>query len=257
MRASAVFNEPAWLKASEKNFDFLLAVVGSPDGRIHHAYRAGKISAAGLIEDQAAMIRAALALYEATGEASRLDKALKILAATEQNYSDGAGAFFTAAKDAADLPSGEGFRTRNVTDGPTPSGIGLMAENYARLYHLTGDDFYRTKAEAVLSAYGGQKPALVASPVLLAAADMLANAACVVITGQRDLARLHQEALAAPDPAVVVIAIADTTQLPPSHPAYGKTSTGPAAFVCRGGVCALPITTPEAMRGLLRQIAGN
>jgi uncharacterized protein YyaL (SSP411 family) len=255
VRAAAVFNKPGWLALALQKFEFLLGVMEAGDGRINHAYRAGKISAAGLIEDQATMIRAALALYEATGEAKRLDQALQILGATEQNFGDGGGAFFTAAMDAADLPAGEGFRTRNVTDGPTPSGIGLMAENYARLHHLTGEDTYRAKAEAVLSAFGGQKAALVASPVLLAAADTLANAACVVITGPGDLTDLRQEALAAPDPAVVVIAMTDTIQLPVSHPAYGKTSSAPAAFVCRGGVCTLPVSTPETLRGLLRQIA--
>jgi uncharacterized protein YyaL (SSP411 family) len=255
VRAAAVFDEPAWLQDAAATFDFILEKMAQPDGRIAHAYRGGKISAAGLLEDQAAMIRAALALYEATGEANRLAQALHILDATEQNFSDSAGAFFTTAADAADLPAGVEFRSRNVMDGPTPSGIGLMAENYARLYHLTGREDYRSKAEAVLAAYGGQKAALVGSPVLLAAADTLANASCVVITGPGDLAALRQTALAAPDPAVCVLLVPDAAALPETHPAHGKTSAEPAAFVCQGNVCALPVSTPEALTGLLRQIA--
>jgi uncharacterized protein YyaL (SSP411 family) len=257
VRAAAVFAQPAWVQEAAATFDFLLQRMAQPDGRIAHAYRGEKISASGLLEDQAAMIRAALALYEATGEAARLERALHILAATEQFFSDGAGAFFTSASDASDLPAGEGFRSRNVMDGPTPSGIGLMAENYARLYQLTGDDGYRAKAEAVLAAYGGQKAALVGSPVLLAAADTLANATCIVITGPGDKSALHQAALAAADPAVCVLMVADAATLPESHPAHGKTSGLPAAFVCQGNVCALPVTTPEAVKTLLRQIAKN
>jgi len=258
VRASAVFDQPAWLDEAASVFDFLLRRMAQPDGRIAHAYRAGKISAAGLLEDQAAMIRAALALYEATGEAARLERALHILAATEQFFSDGAGAFFTTAADAADLPAGEGFRARNVMDGPTPSGIGLMAENFSRFYHLTGNDAYRDKAEAVLAAYGGQKAALVGSPVLLAAADTLANATCIVITGAGDLLLpLHHAALAAADPGVCVLLAPDAAALPESHPAHGKTSSHPAAFVCQGSVCALPVTTPEALDALLRHIAKN
>jgi uncharacterized protein YyaL (SSP411 family) len=256
-RAAAVFAQAEWLELAARSFDFILDAMAQPDGRIAHARRAGRISASGLLEDQASMIRAALALYEATGAAERLAQALRILAAAEQNFSDGAGAFFTTASDAGDLPAGAEFRSRNVMDGPTPSGIGLMAENYARLYHLTGDDACRAKAEAVLAAFGGQKAALVGSPVLLAAADMLANASCVVITGFGDKTSLHQAALAAPDPAVCVLLAPDEAALPQSHPAHGKTSSEPAAFVCQGNACALPVSTPEALGALLRQIAKN
>jgi uncharacterized protein YyaL (SSP411 family) len=256
-RAAAVFEKPEWLALAAESFDFILDRMSRPDGRIAHAYRGGKISASGLLEDQAAMIRAALGLYEATGAAERLAQGLRVLEATERNFADGAGAFFTTASDAADLPAGAGFRSRNVMDGPAPSGIGLMAENYARLYHLTGGEEYRAKAEAVLAAFGGQKAALVGSPVLLAAADMLANAACVVITGPGDKSALHRAALAAPDPAVCVLLVEDGAALPDSHPAHGKTSTGPAAFVCQGNRCALPVATPEDLAGLLRQIAEN
>jgi uncharacterized protein YyaL (SSP411 family) len=257
VRAAAVFDQPALRAEASATFDFIVKKMAQPDGRIAHAYRAGKISAQGLLEDQAAMIRAALALYEATGEAARLTQALHILAGAEQKFSDGAGAFFTTASDAADLPAGEEFRSRNVMDGPTPSGIGLMAENYARLYHLTGGEDYRAKAEAVLAAYGGHTAALVGSPVLLAAADTLANATCAVITGAGDTSALHQTALAAADPAVCVLLVPDATTLPESHPAHGKTSAEPAAFVCQGNTCALPVTTPEALKLLFRQIAKN
>ncbi len=250
-RASAVFAEPEWLGIAARVFDFILDQMAREDGRIDHAYRAGTVSAAGLVEDQAAMIRAALALYEATGGAPRLDQALRILAAAERLFGDGGGAFFTAAADATDLPSGEGFRTRNASDGPTPSGNGLMAENYARLYHLTGAAEYRAKAEAVLAAYGGQRQMLAGSPVLLAAADMLENAACVVITGGGT--ELRQAALAAPDPAVVVLPAAE--QAPPGHPAHGKASTAPAAFICQGSVCGLPVNTVPALHNSLRKIA--
>jgi hypothetical protein len=222
--------------------------MSAPDGRIHHAYRDGKISAAGLIEDQAAMLRAGLALYEATGNPDRLAQARRILTAAEVHFSDGAGAFYITAHDATDVP---GPRGRNVADGPTPSGIGLMAENYARLYHLTGEDDFRAKAEAVLAAYGGRREMLTASPVLLAAADFLENAACIVITGAApDLVRA---ALAAPDPAITVLQVPENATMPASHPAFGKPTTRPAAFVCQSQRCALPVTTPAALRGLLRK----
>ncbi|OYV35899.1 MAG: thioredoxin domain-containing protein, partial [Acidocella sp. 20-61-6] len=251
-RASAVFGEPGWLAEAQSVFDFILARMGGADGRIAHAYRAGRISAAGLLDDQAAMLRAALALYEATGEAARLDQCLRILAGAETHFSDGDGAFYVAADDAVDVP---GPRGRNAADGPTPSGLGLMAENYARLYALTGAEIYRAKAQAVLAAFGGRPDLLGSSPVLLAAADHLANASCVVVTGGAEA--LAQAALAAPDPAVAVLRAAAGAALPAGHPAHGKAgnaSAEPAAFICRGGTCALPLHTAEDLRAGLRQL---
>lgn len=102
-RASLVFAEPAWLTLAEAVFDTILIAMGQPDGRIAHAMRHGKISAAGLLEDQAAMLRAALALYQATGKQTRLEQGLRILAATAQNFADGDGAFYMSAADATDI----------------------------------------------------------------------------------------------------------------------------------------------------------
>jgi hypothetical protein len=128
-----------------------------------------------------------------------------------------------------------------------------MAEVLARLFHLTGDPAWRTRAEAVLRAFAGQSDQLVGMPTLLAAADLLEEAATVVIAGS-DPAALTQAALRAPDPAVVVLRAADTMALPAGHPAFGKTAgSGPAAaFVCRRNVCGLPITHPVALSQALR-----
>ncbi|OYV32171.1 MAG: thioredoxin domain-containing protein, partial [Acidocella sp. 20-61-6] len=252
VRASFAFNEPSWLAAAQTLFERLLAALGAADGRIAHAMRDGKISAAGLLEDHATMLRAALALYEATGVIALLDQALRLLAATEAHFSDHAGSFTMASADATDLP---GPRLRNITDGPTPSGIGLMAENYARLLHLTGDPTYRAKAEALLAAHGGQPNRLAAAPVLLAAADLLENATCIVLTGGNPA--LTAAALAAPDPAIVILRIAPGQILHESHPAYGKSSAASAAFLCRGGICTPPVTTPQTLRAQLRQLPQN
>lgn len=247
-RASAVFAEPSWLTLAEEVFATILANLAEPEGSIAHAYRHGKISAPGLLEDQAAMLRAALALYQATAKPDYLATAQRLLAITERRFGDGEGAFFMSA----DATQSFAPRARNVQDGPAPSGIGLMAESYALLHALTGEAAYRAKAEALLAAFAGGTDRLTGSPVLLAAADLLENTACVVITG--NAADLTQAALTAPDPAVAVLHA--TADLPPGHPAYGKTSTAPAVFICRSGVCSLPVTTPEAVRAALHRNGG-
>ena len=247
-KASIVFGEPEWLGLAERVFDFVLAHLGQGDGRIAHAWRAGKISAAGLLEDQAAMARAALALYEASGEERRLGQALKIVAVTEERFAGPDGAFFSSADDAADLPLGASGRALIAEDNVVPSGNGMLAEVFARLFHLTGEDGWRVKAERVIGAFAGRAQALVAMPGLLAAADLLANGASVVIVGKEPA--LAATALAAADPAVVVMQAGEPGHVPAGHPAHGKSF---GAYVCRGGVCSLPVGEPASLAGLLRR----
>ena len=245
VKAGCVFGEPGWIALAGQVFSVVVEKMGQADGRIAHSMRHGRISAAGLLEDQAGMIRAALALYQATGDADYLRRAETILAATETHFGDGDGAFYMSADDAGDVYAPRG---RNVQDGPAPSGIGLMAENYAVLYHLTGQDDYRAKAEAVLAAFGGKPQALTGSPILLAAADLLANAACVVVTGGAE--DLAQAALAAAAPAMVVLR--GGAGLGPEHPAHGKPDDVQAAYLCRGNVCGLPMMDVEALKQTLQ-----
>ena len=250
VKAGGVFGKPGWVALAAQVFGALVEKMGQPDGRIAHSLRHGKISAAGLLEDQAGMIRAALALYQASGEEDYLRRAETILAATEAHFGDGAGAFYMSADDAGDVYAPRG---RNVHDGPAPSGIGLMAENYAALFHLTGQDAYRAKAEAVLAAFGGRAGALTGSPILLAAADVLANAACVVVTGGAE--DLAQAALAAPAPAMVVLR--GGAGLEAGHPAFGKPDDLRAAYICRGNVCGLPVADIESLKQNLQRSTWN
>ena len=62
-RCSVVFDQPAWLDRAREAFDFILTHMPAGHGGVEHAWRLGRVTAPGLIEDQAAMARAALALY--------------------------------------------------------------------------------------------------------------------------------------------------------------------------------------------------
>jgi uncharacterized protein YyaL (SSP411 family) len=253
VRAASVFGQPEWLAKAGDAFRFIANNMRLEDGRVQHAWRLGRITATGLIEDQAALARAALALHEATGESDYLAAALRTVAAAEALFADGAGGFYTTASDAADVPL---TRPRTAADDATPAGNGMMAEVYARLFHLTGDAAWRSKAEGVLRAFASDAERLAIMPGLLAAADFLEEAATVVVTGEaRDEAprTLLNAALTAPDPAVVTLRAANPDALPAEHPAHGKQAgPAPAAFLCRRAVCSLPITNPTALSATLR-----
>src|SRR5262249_39842224 len=96
-RAATVFGRPDWLARAEAAQDFVLAERSAPDGRVQHAWRLGRVTAAGLLDDQAAMARASLALYEATGMERRLADAVRLAETAGTVFADGQGGFYTTA----------------------------------------------------------------------------------------------------------------------------------------------------------------
>lgn len=156
------------------------------------------------------------------------------------------------------MPLDEAARPRSVMDNATPSGNGLMAEVLARLHHLTGEAAFRTRAQALLEAFGGLGQDWTAAPSLLTAADLLEEAAVVVVvTGPANATAtrvLVAVALATPDPAICLLRVPNAEDVPPDHPAHGKTAAnGSAAYICRAGICGLPLRDPQALAAALRQ----
>ncbi len=214
-RAAAAFGKPAWLAAApERLHAFVDKTLRDARRRASsHAWREGRIGAAGMLDDYASMARAALALFEATGERFYLDDAAKLAREAQELFGDVDGSFFLTARDAADVPGG---RPRHPHDGATPSGVGLMAEVLVRLAQLTGAEEWRDAATRLIQAYTGAPNLLPQSPLLLAAADFLERGTVVVVAGPLDdpAARpLAGAALASPDPATCVLRTRDGARL--------------------------------------------
>ncbi|HLH49933.1 MAG TPA: thioredoxin domain-containing protein [Roseiarcus sp.] len=253
-RAAPFSFAPACLDAARRAFAFIDENLRDGSGRLVHAWRAGRVGAAGLLDDYAAMARAALALFEATGERAYLGRAVALVEETRDLFGDQDGGFYITARDAADVPAA---RPRHAHDGATPSGVGLIAEVLARLHHLTGENRWRADCERLIAAFAGPREALAQSPLLLAAADFSGRAAVVVIAGDADDPRanaLATIALASPDPATCLLRTRDGADWPDASPARGRTPVdgAPAAYLCRNSVCSLPATTPESLRKLAR-----
>ncbi len=247
-RAAAVFDAPEFLGAARAAFAFIAETLRDGEGRLVHAWRAGRVGAVGMLDDYAAMARAALSLFEATGEPDYLAAATRWADAAQDLFGADDGGLYLTARDAAD---GLIVRPRAPHDGVTPSGASLMAEVFARLFHLTDEPRWREAAERVIRASSGAREALARNPLMLAAADMLERGGCVVVEGRLDdpLAQaLARVALAAPDPAICVLRLDRalwTNGAPGGRPAPPMT---PAATVCRGQACGLPVRDMEALR---------
>ena len=253
-RAGAVFEQRGWLSMAQNAYAFVDQKLRDEQGRPAHAWRDGRIGAAGMLDDYASMARAALALFESTGRAAYLEDAMRRTRAAQELFGDADGSLFLTARDARDVP---GARPRHPHDGATPSGVGLMAEVLARLFHLTGQRRWRDAAERLIRAFTGAPDMLPQSPLLLAAADFMERGIVVVVVEAADdpaALALVEVALSSPDPATCVLRAPDGADWPDDSPGHGKTlvNGAPAAYVCRGRTCSLPVATPQQLRVLMK-----
>ncbi len=251
VRASAVFDEPQWMAAARSAFDFVMTTLRDSDGRLLHAWRDGRAGARGMLDDYAAMARAAVVRFEASGDPHDLEAAGTLTTEALGLFGDGKGGVYLTAGDAADVP---GARPRHAHDGATPSGAGLLAEVLARLWHLTGEPHWREHADALFRAFVGAPEGLGASPLLLLAADMLERGGCVVIDGPLGdsvAAALAAAALRAADPALTVFRL-DRRLWPSGSPRDDlPRASSPVARLCRGQMCSLPVGTPAALTQIM------
>jgi uncharacterized protein YyaL (SSP411 family) len=249
--AATAFGRPAWLVPARTAFTFVAQTMSRAD-RLGHSFRAGGLLFPGLASDYAAMIRAALALHEATGEADDLVQALKWQAALDAHHADAEhGGYFLTADDAEGLI----VRPHATIDDAIPNHNGLIAQNLVRLAALTGDDRFRTAADALFSAILPRATDnLFGHLSLLNALDLRLNATEIVVVGQDAVAdSLVALARALPHTSRIVLHVRDAEGLAANHPARARLAsvTSAAAFVCRGQSCSLPVTNPDDFRQLV------
>ena len=252
--AAVAFDQPAWRELAARAFDFVASAMTRGD-RLGHSWRAGKLLFPGLASDFAAMIRAALALHETTGEARYLAQALLWQAALDAHYADREhGGYFLTADDAEGLI----IRPHATIDDAIPNHNGLIAQNLVRLSVLSGDTQWSAMADAMFDAILPRaKENLFGHLSLLSALDMRINAAEIVAVGQGAAAdALLGIARKLPHATRIVLQVADGAGLAVDHPARAKLASvsGAAAFVCRGQTCSLPVTTAEE---LVKLVAGD
>ena len=88
--------------------------------------------------------------------------------------------------------------------------------------------------------------------------DGLVQIVIVGETGSADIERLVKEVYAHPLPNRLLLRVAPGTEIGAGHPAAGKSLVGgkPAAYVCLGNTCQMPVTDPEALSASLKACRG-
>jgi uncharacterized protein YyaL (SSP411 family) len=243
--SSVALNDPELLSAAaacaHKLIDLHIV-----DGRLRRASLGGRVGdSAAILEDHAALATGLFTLHQLTSSEQWLSAALGLVDDAIAHFADPErpGHWFDAADDADRLV----VRPADPVDGATPSGAALMAEALQLAAHLTSDDRYAGLATATLQS---------GTPLLLKAARSSGHWLTVAETAVRgpiqiavaceaDTSELLTAARAlAPGGAIVVGGAADSSELLLGRDRIGGRD---AAYVCRGRVCDLPVTTTEEL----------
>jgi uncharacterized protein YyaL (SSP411 family) len=249
-----VLGEPRYRQAGERAADFLLGRMRR-GARILRAWKDGRASQQGFLEDQAFVAAGLLDLYETSFDRRWLDEALALSDGLEKDFADqGPGGWFMTPADAERLIA----REKPQYDGAEPSGTSVAALNALRLHAFTGDERWREVADRALGSVGA---VLASQP--LALSEML-----LALDHRSDLAREIALVLPpgdAPDPQSPLLQALARTFVPNRALAIapegsdlaarvpffaGKVAVAgrATAYVCEQGRCDLPTDDPEILR---------
>jgi uncharacterized protein YyaL (SSP411 family) len=248
-RAGMVFERPDWLQAAIAAFDTIVKDLGGEENTLSHV-----AGSAGVADDYADMSRAALQLFEVTGDQRFLEKAKAWVQVLESHFwNNQIGGYCFYADNAEQLFS----RPRMVFDNPCPSANGTMLTVLTRLALLTGIPEYRDRASALSNTFGNEANRMpTGAGTYLSGLEYLLNSLVVVVVGHKGHTKT-QELLRAywgkPVPNGMVVQMEPGEPLPPGHPASGRGMQGghPTAYICQAGNCSEGITNGNELAWVL------
>jgi uncharacterized protein YyaL (SSP411 family) len=256
-RAGAVFGREDWLASARRSVEFLRSTLweapgdAAGRGRLLATYKDGRAHLNAYLDDYAFLLDALVELMQADFRPDDLEFARALAEVLLERFRDDAGGgFFFTSHDHERLI----HRPKPGHDNATPSGNGVAAFALNRLGHLVGEPRYIDAAAECVAAYhasmrdypGGY------STLAMALEELLAPPAVVVLRGPLPRLRPWLGALQREfRPQTLLIGvdsvIHDLPEALDKPAAPGRVN----AYVCRGVSCLEPVSTEEALRGLL------
>ena len=252
--AGAAFQRSDWTTAAIQAFEFVVKAVGEGD-RLHHSWIAGKRGAMGFADDYAHMSRAALTLYEMTGDKRYLDFAKRWTRVLNEHFWDQEkGGYFYTADDAEQMI----VRSRMIFDQPVPSANSTMIQVHARLMMATGSQEYADRINGIVNAFSGEaQRAVFSAGAFFSGLEYAMTALHLAVIGPLGHPKTHelsQAVLGRALPNRFLTVIAPEDSFPEGHALFGKTMQNgqPTAYVSQRGNCSSPITNPVALSQMLQ-----
>ena len=210
----------------------------------------------GFALDHAAMMRSALALYDATCESSCVQDALV--------WRDVLLSDFFVVESGSLAMTAQGADPHVVRPQPThdeavPNANGVFAEALVRLAQITeAEEDLRQATEIVSRLLGIARSSPLAHTSILNALDLHLRGLSIVVTGN-NAEGLFNVALKTPYLDRSVRLLREGEALDDHHPAKALASsgTGSQALVCAGMRCSLPVTEPDALKAQVQEMLGS
>ena len=138
------FGDKQFLNQAQRTYSFLRENLIS-GAELMHTFQANKAKMEANLEDYAFMIRAALGLYQNTGNVDYLEQADELTENAINNFETTKNPFFTFTKNPVMFS-----KIISVNDNVIPSANAIMAENLWTLGHLLEKKKYSAKAKKML-----------------------------------------------------------------------------------------------------------
>ncbi len=248
--AGVALSRPDLIDAARQCADSLL-ILHLVNGRLRRASLGGEVGdSPAILEDHGALATGLLTLHQVTGEASWLMAATDLLDTAMAQFADpdSPGRWFDTAADAERLV----LRPADPVDGATPSGASLLTEALIIAGHLAPDgERYRRAAEQALAAHTlllARAPRGASHWLALAEAAVRGPLQIAVACDRAGSELLAEARVLAPGGAIVVGGAPDSSELLAGR---GRVDGVDAAYVCRGPVCDLPVTTASELAAAL------
>ncbi|MCU1537701.1 MAG: thioredoxin protein, partial [Humibacillus sp.] len=248
--AGAVLGRPDWVEAAARCADHVLSVHVS-DGRLLRASRDGEAGRAEAVADDLGnLAEGLLALHQATGDPRWLDEAARLLDDALARFGADDGGFHDTAVDAESLY----LRPRNASDNAEPSGQSALAGALVTLGALTGDPVTIERGARATEAGLGLAaldPRFAGWSLAVAEAIAAGPVQVAVVGDGPRASELLAAARGTTSPGAVVVAGAPDARGIPLLADRPLVQGNPAAYVCRGFVCDLPVTDVAGLEAAL------
>jgi uncharacterized protein YyaL (SSP411 family) len=234
-------HETSFLDLAIKNANFLCDQVLADIGKLFHCWKVGKASIDGFLEDYAFLIQAYLSLFELTGEEKWLRVAQLITEYTMNNfYDESSGLFYFSEKNATAVITNHFQKEDNVI----PSANSLMAHNLHRLYLICAKPDYLQKVKKMLQYI---TPHFTKYPMAYANWGSLMLKLCqpyfeVAVCGI-NANLLLKDLQVGYQPNILWAHAKQPSEIPLLKNRFHLGND--LIYVCRAGVCQLPVNTPE------------
>ncbi len=200
----------------------------------------------GFIEDYAALAQAALAVAAVADGDHAVKLARRLADAILERFATQGGGLAMTPADGEPLL----YRPRRYADDSVPSGAGVAIQVLVQLGHLLAEPKYLDAAEAALRAAWTdiERAPEAHAGFLRALRAFVEPPPLVVLRGNETAGEwAFQVARAAPDAAIVQLGETVETKELQRYAAKGNA----VAYVCRGTTCSAPISTREALLGVV------